>query len=93
MSQVWSWALAALGVTCLYFISRKSTRTWGWAGALAIQGIWVVYAIVTKQYGFIASAVAYGLMYGKNLAAWQRESAPRTDVNGHEGTAASRGSA
>ena len=73
MNQLWSWALAALGVTCLYFVSRKSTRTWGWAGALAIQGVWVVYALATKQYGFIASAVAYGAMYGKNLAAWRKE--------------------
>ena len=81
-NQLWSWGLAALGVTCLYFISRKSTRTIGWAGALGIQGIWIVYAIVTRQWGFIASAVAYGLMYGKNLLAWRREAGveARTDA-------------
>ena len=76
-NQLWSWGLAALGVTCLYLISKKSTRTVGWTGALLIQGIWIIYAIVTRQWGFIASAVAYGLMYGKNLLAWRQETAPR----------------
>ena len=75
MNQAWSWGLAALGITCLYFISRRSTRSWGWFGALAIQGLWIVYALVTRQWGFIVSAIAYGAMYGKNLVSWQREKA------------------
>lgn len=72
-NQTWSWTLAALGVTCLYLISRKTTRTWGWAGAAGIQVLWIIYAIATRQWGFIASAVAYGVMYVKNLFAWHTE--------------------
>lgn len=79
MNQVWSWALAALGVSCLYLISRKSTRTIGWAGALVIQTLWIIYAVVTRQWGFIASAIAYGAMYGKNLLAWRKESRHDSD--------------
>jgi hypothetical protein len=71
--MTWSWVLAALGITCLYLITRKSTRTWGWAGALGIQVLWIVYAIATRQWGFIVSAIAYGAMYGKNLLVWRRE--------------------
>jgi hypothetical protein len=54
-------------------ISHKATRTWGWFGAFAIQAVWVIYAAVTQQWGFIVSAVAYAFMYGKNLLAWQKE--------------------
>ncbi|HEY5985990.1 MAG TPA: hypothetical protein VIV12_06325, partial [Streptosporangiaceae bacterium] len=73
--QLWSWGLASLGVFALYLITHKRTRTAGWATALGIQVLWVTYAVVTRQWGFIASAVAYGTMYGKNLFAWRRESA------------------
>jgi hypothetical protein len=73
VNQLWSWGLAALGVGCLYLISRKATRSWGWFGALAIQALWVVYAVVTRQWGFIASSIAYGFMYGRNLLVWRKE--------------------
>jgi len=33
--------------------------------------LWTVYGLVTKQYGFIVSAVAYGLVYIKSYKHWK----------------------
>lgn len=64
----WSVLLAVVGVTGLYIAGRKS---WvGWAIGLAAQLLWVAYALVSEQYGFILSAVAYGVVNAKNLRQW-----------------------
>ena len=70
--EYWSWLLTAVGVTGLYFAGRK--RALGWGIGLSAQVLWVGYAISTEQYGFLASACAYGWVYAKNFLAWRRES-------------------
>jgi hypothetical protein len=47
-----------VGVTGLFLAGRGGWH--GWAIGLAAQVLWFAYAIVTKQYGFIVSAIAYG---------------------------------
>jgi hypothetical protein len=69
----WSWILTAVGVTGAYLAGQKNP--WGWFLGLAIQPVWIVYALVTEQYGFVVSALAYGLMYAKNFIWWMREKA------------------
>lgn len=69
--MTWSLVLAAVGVLGLYLAGRKSWT--GWAIGLGAQGLWVAYALVTKQYGFLISAGAYGLVYGTNLHRWLTE--------------------
>lgn len=71
MDWWWSWLLTAVGVTGLYVAGRKSR--WGWAIGLGAQGLWVAYALATKQYGFLASSLAYGAVYTRNLVAWSRQ--------------------
>lgn len=71
---IWSILLAAIGITGIYFAGRKNL--WGWAISLGAQLLWIIFAIVTGQYGFILSAVAYGAVYGKNFVAWYREERP-----------------
>jgi hypothetical protein len=68
--MVWSLILAAIGIFGIYLAGRKSK--WGWAVGLGAQVLWIIYAVVTHQYGFIISAVAYGLIYGKNLRDWSK---------------------
>lgn len=67
----WSWLLTAVGVTGLYFAGRK--RALGWAIGLGAQLLWIAYALSTRQYGFLASAAAYGWVYAKNFRAWRAE--------------------
>jgi hypothetical protein len=69
--MIWSFVLAAVGVLGLYVAGRK--RWQGWAIGLGAQVLWIAYAVVTKQWGFIASALAYGVVYGKNMITWRRE--------------------
>lgn len=63
------WVLAVIGVSGIYFVGRKTL--WGWFVLLFNETLWTVYGLVTKQYGFIVSAVAYGLVYIKSYRHWK----------------------
>ena len=65
---VWSVALAAVGILGIYLAGRKNL--WGWAIGTGAQVLWIIYALVTTQYGFILSALAYGAVYGRNWWRW-----------------------
>ena len=64
MSQWWSWTLAAIGVAGLFLAG--SNRKAGWAIGFGVQALWIAYAVATRQWGFIASAIAYGAVYTRN---------------------------
>jgi hypothetical protein len=68
---MWSWILAVLGITGIFLVGRKTI--WGWLILCANEILWVTYALVTKQYGFIAMAIAYVLVYLKSYLHWKRE--------------------
>lgn len=72
---LWSIALAAIGITGLWLAG--SQRRLGWALGLSAQLLWIVYGITTAQYGFIASALAYGFVYARN---WHRARAKENDA-------------
>jgi hypothetical protein len=71
----WSVLLAAVGVFGLWLAGRKNM--WGWAVGASAQILWVVYALVSKQYGFLLSAFAYGWVYLMNLIKWRSEEAEK----------------
>lgn len=70
---MWSWILAAVGVTGIYFVGKKTI--WGWLVLLVNECIWIAYALATKQYGFIVMATAYAAVYIKSFLQWKREDA------------------
>lgn len=65
----WSWLLAGIGIVGLYVAGSK--KAWGWLIGLAVQVLWIAYALATEQYGFVASALAYGFVYGRNYLRWR----------------------
>lgn len=69
MSQLWSWALAAVGITGIWLAGRNNKL--GWAIGLGAQVLWVAYAVATSQWGFLATAFAYGFVYGRNWLRWR----------------------
>ena len=69
--MAWSIVLAAIGIFGLWLAGRKNYL--GWFVGLAAQVLWLAYALVTVQYGFILSAFAYGWVYAKNGLSWMRE--------------------
>ena len=70
---IWSVSLAGVGILGIYLAGSKNI--WGWAVSFAAQAAWIVFAIVTTQYGFILSALAYGWVYGRNYLRWRKETA------------------
>lgn len=67
----WSYILAAIGVTGIFFVGRKTI--WGWHILLVNEALWITYAIITKQYGFILSAIAYAAVYIRSYRHWSKE--------------------
>ena len=67
----WSYVLAAIGVTGIFFVGRKTI--WGWLVLCINEAIWIAYAIATKQYGFIIMALAYTAVYIKSYMGWKSE--------------------
>lgn len=71
MSQYWSWLLALIGVTGMFFVGKKNML--GWLVLLVNECLWIMYALVTKQYGFIVMALAYATVYIKSYVSWKKE--------------------
>lgn len=67
------WALAIIGITGLALAGQKSTRGYGWMVGIAVQVLWVIYALTTNQYGFLLSAFLYGGVNTVNFITWYRE--------------------
>lgn len=70
---MWSYLLTAVGVPGLWLAGRKVW--WAWFVGLGAQGLWLAYALSTKQYGFLVSAFAYGFVYARNGLRWMKERA------------------
>ncbi len=47
----WPWLLTGLQVLALWAAGAK--RGWGWLLGAAVQPVWITYAVVTGQIGFI----------------------------------------
>jgi nicotinamide riboside transporter PnuC len=71
VNLVWSIALSVVGITGIFIAGKKNM--WGWFIGLSAQVLWIIFAIVTAQYGFILSAIAYGWVYGTNWLKWRKE--------------------
>lgn len=69
--QYWSWLLTVVGVTGFILAGRKVW--WCWYVNIACQGLWITYAIVTKQWGFIVASLVYTVVFAQNALKWTRE--------------------
>ena len=69
--MMWSWVLAAIGVAGIFLVVRKTI--WGWLILCVNEVLWIAYALATKQYGFIAMAIAYAIVYIKSYISWKKE--------------------
>ena len=69
--MAWSYVLAVVGVIGIFFVGRKTI--WGWWVLLFNEALWIAYALVTDQYGFILSAIAYAAVYIRSYIHWSKE--------------------
>lgn len=63
---LWSFLLSAVGIVGMY-VAGSGYRA-GWLVGLAAQALWITYAIVTRQYGFIIASLCYAAVYARNYA-------------------------
>jgi NADH:ubiquinone oxidoreductase subunit 5 (subunit L)/multisubunit Na+/H+ antiporter MnhA subunit len=69
--MLWSWILAVVGLAGFVLAGRHVW--WCWYINLGCQVLWFAYAIVTHQFGFIASAIVYSVVFFGNARKWTRE--------------------
>jgi nicotinamide riboside transporter PnuC len=69
--MTWDWVLGIVGVTGIFLVGRKTI--WGWLVLLLNECLWIAYAVITDQYGFMVMAIAYGIIYIKSYFGWRRE--------------------
>lgn len=70
-ANTFSYILSALSLTSLWLMGNKSV--WGIVVGLFNQALWVVYALMLKQYGLLIGVIAYTIVHIRNLEKWQRE--------------------
>jgi len=68
----WSYLLTLVGVVGLW--QAGSRKWWGWCITLGGQVLWLAYALVSGQHGFVLGAFAYGAVYARNWYRWYKES-------------------
>jgi hypothetical protein len=67
---MWSWVLAIVGCTGIFFVGKKTLS--GWLILMLNECLWLIYAITTRQYGFILASVGYGAIYIKSYSEWRK---------------------
>lgn len=70
MTDVWSYGLAALSVYVTVLLGERKTSAW--LVGVAQQFLWITYALVTTQYGFIISAVIFTVINARNYVKWRQ---------------------
>lgn len=78
MSWWWSWLLVTIGITGFFLTSRGHYLV-GWGLNISVQVLWIIYAIVSRQLGFIVSAFFYGTVFFLNLRREVRRADQRLD--------------
>lgn len=67
-NQIWSYVLTIVGVTGFYLAGKKVW--WAWYVNIACQVLWLAYALVTAQYGFLLGVLVYSVVFTKNAMVW-----------------------
>jgi len=68
MMWTWSWILAVVGSFGLFTVGSK--LRWGWFVLICNEFLWVIYALQSKQYGFIMYSFLYVAMYIRAMYKW-----------------------
>lgn len=71
MNEWWSWALTLIGVTGFWLAGRKVW--WCWYVNIANQVLWVAYAVLSQQWGFLLGVPIYLAVFGRNAYRWTRD--------------------
>ena len=70
-TNTFSYILSALSLLSLWLMGNKNKL--GIVVGLANQLLWVVYALMLKQYGLLIGVIAYTIIHIRNLVKWSKE--------------------
>jgi hypothetical protein len=71
MTVCLSWILSGTSALMLWLMGNKSK--WGPRLGIANQVIWLIYAIMIKQWGLIPGVLIYAVVHIRNLAKWEKK--------------------
>lgn len=69
----WMWSFLLVAVGLAGFIATGQKFWWGWYINIACQGLWFTYGFVTGQWGFIAGAIVYTVVFIRNAYKWTKD--------------------
>jgi len=67
--SLWSFVLAALGIAQIILTGEKIRH--GWLVGVLTSILWFIYGVTTQQYGFLISAVVFGVIHFRNWLSWR----------------------
>ena len=59
----WSWILTAIGFVVFWWSGRSRN---GWLLGILWELLWIAYALMSKQWGFVVAGVGYAAIFGNN---------------------------
>lgn len=59
----WSWTLTAVGLAATAVAGRDRR---GWLLCIGWEALWFIYGLTSKQWGFVASAALFAVVFGRN---------------------------
>lgn len=71
LSSMMQWILSVLLIVNLYLMGNKTI--WGPISGIIAQAVWVVYGIMTRQYGLVPGVVVLLLINIRNWRKWKAE--------------------
>jgi hypothetical protein len=74
VTAAWSYGLSVLGATGMLIAASRPKA--GWWFNLAALPAWIVYAVVTRQWGFVVLTTVYGVGYVRLLRRAYQPSTP-----------------
>lgn len=65
------WVLSLLGCVCFWLAGNN--KRYAWLMSLGVQVLWYVYAIGSRQWGFIPGATMFSVVYARNYWKWGKD--------------------
>ena len=62
---MWSFILAAGSIGGLWIVSKRPGLGWAWI--LIMEFLWITYAALIRQWGFMVLCICYAIVYTYNL--------------------------
>lgn len=78
LNQILSWVLGFVGIVGFVLAGQKVW--WAWYVNIGNQVLWTAYSVITEQWGFLAAAGFYFVVFCRNAYLWTKEHRSRPDV-------------